>query len=69
MAEYRIYFIDHNDHIRGAVDLAAPDDLQALRQAKSHPDPRIKEVWRGARLIGRLRAPPPAAAGSATLDL
>ena len=68
MAEYRIYFIDRNDHIRGAVDLAAPDDLQALRQAKSHPDPRIKEVWCGARLIGRLRAPPPTA-GSASLDL
>jgi len=69
MTEYRIYFIDRNDHIRGAVDLAAPDDLQALRQAKSHPDPRIKEVWCGARLIGRLKEPSPAAAGSAALDL
>ena len=57
MAEYRLYFIDQQEHIRGAEDILAPDDVAALRHAELHPDPRTKEVWRGAHQIGRFRGP------------
>ena len=53
MAEYRLYFIDQQDHIRGAEDILAADDVAALRHAELHPDPRTKEVWRGAHQLGR----------------
>jgi hypothetical protein len=49
MAEYRLYWINADDHIKGADDLECSSDqaAQALATARLGDFPAI-EVWRGS---------------------
>ncbi|MBC8036343.1 MAG: hypothetical protein H7X89_03905 [Rhizobiales bacterium] len=54
MTSYRMYVFDAQNHIETRHDLAAPDDLSALEQAKALASESIRELWKGARLIARI---------------
>ncbi len=56
MAHYRLYFLDHTDHIRHAVSLECVDDSQALALLEEHRDGRTLELWEGVRRVARLEA-------------
>ena len=51
---YRIYFIDRQDHIRSAQDLAAENDAEATHRASSFSAGHCVEVWQGARQVSRI---------------
>jgi len=59
MAHYRIYQLDHTDHITAGYSVECGADTDALRTAgwllERQPATAV-EVWRGAGRIGRLRA-------------
>jgi hypothetical protein len=58
MPEYRVYFIDASDHIRGApilIDVAT--DEAAINVAASLVGDHVAvEVWSGSRFVRRLTA-------------
>jgi hypothetical protein len=59
MAHYRLYQLDHSDHITAGYSAECGSDTDALRAAgrllAQHPATAV-EVWQGAGRIGRLRA-------------
>ena len=56
MSTYRCY-LDRGEHVPEEVDVNAADDKLALIEAErllAHRKHHMIEVWRGARLIGRI---------------
>ena len=51
MADYRVYFLDHANHIRGVVEFESDDDLAAVDYAATQADGRRMELWSRARFI------------------
>ena len=54
MREYRLYFLDKDDHVLRAVDLTCDDDGQATAASAEHRYTHAKELWGLARLVCRL---------------
>lgn len=51
MADYRLYFLDDANHIRGVVEFTCEDDAAALDRAAGHADGRRMELWSRDRLV------------------
>ena len=53
---YRVYRLDATaEHITGPpIDIDAPDDLEAVEQAKQFLNGKPIELWQGARCVERL---------------
>ena len=51
--DYRLYFIDANNHIRRRVDLECRDDAHAIEVVGEHAPEGGVELWQGARLVKR----------------
>ena len=51
MAEYRLYFLDDDGHIRGVYEFLGEDDFTAAEQAARHADGRGMELWRREHLV------------------
>ena len=56
MAYYRFYFLDHQEHIRRALDVQCKDDVDAIEQAIQRLDGRALEIWQGERPVRRVNA-------------
>jgi hypothetical protein len=56
MADYRLYFMDAQDHIQDAVELDCADDREAVRKSQTLLDGREVELWRRARVVMRFPA-------------
>ncbi|MBC8035619.1 MAG: hypothetical protein H7X89_00150 [Rhizobiales bacterium] len=54
MTHYRIYEFNSQNHIQKRHDLAAPDDVTALEQARVFSSKTTIEIWQSARLIARV---------------
>jgi hypothetical protein len=55
MPEYRLYCLDKHGHILQRHDIAAADDIEALRIASDRTDPHLAcEVWELGRKIATL---------------
>jgi hypothetical protein len=54
MNQYRIYEFNDQNHIEKRHDLAAPDDVAAVQQAKLFADKSVIEVWQSGRFIARV---------------
>ena len=57
LPDYRLYFLDKNDHIRRRIDLDCRDDAHATEVAAEHMDGNARELWDGARLVRRFEPP------------
>ena len=59
MQSYKVYFLDHQDHIFAVDDIDAPDDEAAIDRASdlcaSNPNCAAVEVWQRDRLLQRHR--------------
>jgi hypothetical protein len=55
MPEYRAYTVDHDGHFNGIEPLTCADDAEAIEKAKQLVDGRDVELWKGARLVIRLK--------------
>lgn len=53
MADYRLYFLDEANHIRGVAEFQCDDDQSASAQAESHADGRRMELWSRDRFVRR----------------
>lgn len=53
MGEYRLYYLDDANHIRGVVEFVCRDDEEAAEQARSRADGRVMELWSRDRLVQR----------------
>lgn len=51
MAEYRLYFLDGANHIRGVVEFECEDDAAAVSRAEGHADGRRMELWSRDRFV------------------
>lgn len=51
MTDYRLYFLDDANHIRGVVEFACADDVQAVGRAADYADGRRMELWSRDRLL------------------
>lgn len=56
MIDYRLYRCDSTGKIISAEWLSAPDDAEALAQAKALEAGVIVEIWERQRLVARLDA-------------
>lgn len=56
MAHYKLYFLDHADHIRKAIDLECDTDEQAIAAVEDHRKTGPLELWQGARCVQRFPA-------------
>jgi hypothetical protein len=55
MTKYRIYLLDHADHIVWGHDVVCDTDEDALATAKIGLSPaEIAEVWTGTRRVGQV---------------
>jgi hypothetical protein len=46
-----LYYLDHNGHIRHAVEIACDGDARALEAVEQHRDGRAMELWQQARRV------------------
>lgn len=53
MTDYRLYFLDDANHIRGVVEFDSDDDVAAAERAGTHADGRVMELWNRDRLVRR----------------
>lgn len=53
MADYRLYFLDGANHIRGVVEFECDDDGAAASRAEQHADGRRMELWNRSRFVRR----------------
>jgi hypothetical protein len=53
--DYRYYRLDGLGHIQGAEWLDAASDEEAIAQLKSKHSDGTCELWKGKRLVGRIR--------------
>ncbi|MFN3584307.1 MAG: hypothetical protein ACK4TT_10220 [Phenylobacterium sp.] len=53
MTDYRLYFLDEANHIRGVVEFDGEDDADAAQRALDHADGRGMELWSRDRLVQR----------------
>ncbi len=53
LADYRLYFLDPQNHIRRRVDLECRDDGHAIEMVADHAPHGGVELWQGARLVKR----------------
>lgn len=53
MNDYRLYFLDEANHIRGVTEFVAADDTAAAERASAHRESRIMELWSRDRLVKR----------------
>jgi hypothetical protein len=54
MTEYRVYCLDRDGMAVDVQSIAATNDEEAIKQAKSLEGLRQCEVWRGKRLIATI---------------
>jgi hypothetical protein len=54
MAHYRAYILNREGRIMEAVDLDCADDDDATESAKQLVDGHDVELWRNARVVGKL---------------
>jgi hypothetical protein len=55
VADYRLYGLDGVDKVASAVWIEAADDDSAIEVARRRMDGKDCELWRGRRLVARLR--------------
>jgi translation initiation factor IF-1 len=56
MHEYRIYTLNDNNRIAGPAEvIACDDDMEAIARAKRLLDGHDVEIWRGDRVVIRLK--------------
>ena len=60
MADYRLYFLDRQDHIRDVKALTCADDEQAVQLAAAYAAGGRLELWRRSTLIRRFGSGPSA---------
>ena len=53
MADYRLYFLDEANHIRGVAEFHCDDDAAAAARAESYDDGRRMELWSRDRFVRR----------------
>jgi hypothetical protein len=58
MAEYRIYYLDPDDHIFRADAFECADDAAAEATARSRANGHAVELWNLDRRIGRFESSP-----------
>lgn len=51
MTDYRLYFLDEANHIRGVVEFDCDGDEAAAERARSHADGRKMELWSRDRFV------------------
>ena len=57
MPGYRLYFLDHANHISRALELDCEDDEGAMAMMRQHANGEIIELWDRARRIIRYEPP------------
>lgn len=53
--DYKFYRLDVSERIVSSKDVAAPDDLAALKEAENDCEEYAVEVWQGARRVARVK--------------
>ena len=53
MVDYRIYFLDSEDHIVKREEFVSPSDEEALEHAKQYVDGKALELWSRDRFVRR----------------
>lgn len=56
MVDYRLYFMDANNHIRRRVDLDCRDDAHAIEVVGEHAPHGRVELWQRDRLVKRFES-------------
>ena len=56
MADYRIFFLDSDGHVRNAVEMDCENDEAAVAFAQEKFDGRCMELWQLGRMVSRLEA-------------
>lgn len=51
MAYYRLYFLDHSNHIEHFREFEAFNDFEAARQSDDWRGPQAMELWSGSRKV------------------
>jgi len=51
MADYRLYFLDEQGHVRRALDMECRDDAQAIAVVTEHLSDQAMELWQGSRKV------------------
>jgi hypothetical protein len=54
--DYRLYFLDLDNHIQSVLELDCRDDAHAAETAEGHRDRRAMELWLRDRMIQRFEA-------------
>jgi hypothetical protein len=58
MADYRLYFMDEQGHIRRALEFVCDDDAEAIQRAEQHVDGLDLELWQRDRVVAKLPGQP-----------
>ena len=59
MADYKVYNLDSDGHIRSAEWIEAEDDAAAIAILRDTPANGDRELWREARKLGLFRRSDP----------
>ena len=59
MADYQLYLLDSQDHIRKRIDLECRDDAHAVEVVGEHISHMAMELWQGERLVKRFQREDP----------
>jgi hypothetical protein len=51
MADYRLYILSADNHIRRAIEISAEDDAEAIDLARDHLDGEAAELWNLGRKV------------------
>jgi hypothetical protein len=52
--DYRLYCLNDAMHVVSRQEIAAADDLAALKEAKKYCQEHAVELWQGARYVARV---------------
>ncbi len=55
--DYRVYFLDDDNHIRGVAEVTAETDEAALEEAQEYREGRALELWTGPRFAAKIPKP------------
>jgi hypothetical protein len=53
MSQYRVYYLDDDDHVTHAADIDAADDGAARAQARALASAVVVEIWKLDRFLCR----------------
>jgi len=61
MADYRLYILGPDGHIRRAIEIVADDDAEAISFARDSLTGETGELWNLGRMVGTFRPEQPRA--------